>query len=135
MNIKLNPRLFKAKFILLLVTLFIVIFSNIAKADNDINNNSFEFAVTSDTGVEVSVGGGGPPFTNYLEQNFLLMMQQLNAEKDLSFVAHVGDFQGLQGCSDAKYQEVLGQFNSSDYPFIFIPGDTEWTDCGLTFNF
>jgi hypothetical protein len=48
----------------------------------------------------------------------------------LSFVIHDGDFKsGSSRCDDATFEDRLRRFQASAHPFVFIPGDNEWTDC------
>ncbi|MDQ3701417.1 MAG: esterase-like activity of phytase family protein [Chloroflexota bacterium] len=48
----------------------------------------------------------------------------------LAFVVHDGDFKsGSSLCDDATFEQRLALFQSSAHPFIFIPGDNDWTDC------
>ena len=48
----------------------------------------------------------------------------------LSFVVHDGDFKnGSSLCSDDVFFNRLDLFNQFEQPFVFIPGDNEWTDC------
>jgi hypothetical protein len=77
----------------------------------------FEFAVIGDTGYSPE------GVTRFGET-----IQEMNQEK-LAFVVHVGDFKGGQECSDAKFLDVLIQFQTSVHPWIYTPGDNEWTDC------
>jgi hypothetical protein len=56
------------------------------------------------------------------------MRDALNAQP-LAFVVHVGDFKGGGECSDALYQRRKAEFDASTHPFIYTPGDNEWTDC------
>jgi len=71
--------------------------------------------------------------------------QQYNAESEaqfprliedidratLEFVVHLGDFKaGTTGlCDDKMFQGRKQQFDASRHPFIYTPGDNEWTDC------
>jgi Calcineurin-like phosphoesterase len=71
--------------------------------------------------------------------------QQYNAESDaqfphlmadidraeVDFVVHLGDFKaGTTGpCDDKLFQRRKQQFDASRHPFIYTPGDNEWTDC------
>ena len=32
-------------------------------------------------------------------------------------------------CDDATFEDRLRRFQASAHPFVFIPGDNEWTDC------
>ena len=62
------------------------------------------------------------------ERAFATMLERVNGE-DLAFVVHVGDFAGGSDCSDALYARRRREFDSSAHPFIYTPGDNEWTDC------
>lgn len=47
-----------------------------------------------------------------------------------AFSVHCGDTKGGQKpCDDAVYPKILGRFNQFEHPFIYVPGDNEWTDC------
>jgi hypothetical protein len=51
--------------------------------------------------------------------------------EDLAFVVHVGDFKSARApCSDELYRQRRAWFDAVRHPFIFVPGDNEWTDCG-----
>jgi hypothetical protein len=46
-------------------------------------------------------------------------------------VIHVGDMLGHHvPCSEEIYQRRKAEFDASAHPFIYTPGDNEWTDCG-----
>ena len=77
----------------------------------------FEFGIIGDTGYS-AVG---------VEQ-FGDAIRELNQER-LAFVVHIGDFKGGQDCSDEYFRLVLAQFQTSVHPWIYTPGDNEWTDC------
>ena len=79
---------------------------------------AFRFAVMGDT-----------PYTPADEAPYHLMLQQLDAAP-VSFVIHVGDFtSGSGACTDALYAKRKAEFDASFHPFIYTPGDNEWTDC------
>lgn len=47
-----------------------------------------------------------------------------------SFVVHAGDFKLSNArCSDDLFLDRKRLFDSSRVPFIYTPGDNEWTDC------
>jgi len=50
---------------------------------------------------------------------------------DLAFVVHVGDIGAppYGSCLDETYYRRREEFNQSRHPFVFTPGDNEWTDC------
>ncbi len=78
----------------------------------------FSFAVIGDT-----------PYYSGEEWMFADMLKDIDRE-DLAFVVHVGDFKSSTSpCSDELFAKRLHQFQSVRHPFIFIPGDNEWTDC------
>lgn len=70
--------------------------------------------------------------TPYLDSERALMPGLLDAldSEALAFVIHVGDFKsGSSLCSDDVFRDRLQLFNASRHPFIYVPGDNEWTDC------
>lgn len=82
---------------------------------------------------------GDMPYDGRQEQQFPNVMKEINAA-DLAFVVHDGDFQwdgagwnekagGMPPCSDATFEDRLRLAQSSRHPFIFTPGDNDWTDC------
>jgi len=78
----------------------------------------FSFAVIGDT-----------PYYSGEEWMFVDMLKEIDRE-DLAFVVHIGDFKsGSSPCSDALFAKRLQQFQSVRHPFIYVPGDNEWTDC------
>ena len=90
-----------------------------ACAVKPLHRDTFSFAVLGDT-----------PYTETEEQNMEWMIDDLN-KLDLAFVVHVGDFKagGDSPCSDAVFEKRKLQFNKSAHPFIYTPGDNDWTDC------
>ena len=82
---------------------------------------------------------GDMPYDFKQEKEFANLMKAINAA-DLAFVVHNGDFWwdgvawtekagGLPLCSDEIFQDRLGLAQGSRHPFIFVPGDNDWTDC------
>jgi hypothetical protein len=72
---------------------------------------------------------GDTPYSDYERQQFPGMLQGITAEH-VDFIAHVGDIKHSQeACSDALFEDRQQIFNASAAPFIFVPGDNEWTDC------
>jgi hypothetical protein len=62
-------------------------------------------------------------------------IQDLNADKDLKFVAHVGDIKnGSSVCSDEYFSYIRTQFDTFTHPLVYTPGDNEWVDCHRTNN-
>lgn len=72
---------------------------------------------------------GDLPYDQRQLQTFPDFLHRLDAEK-LAFVVHDGDFKnGRSLCDDATFYQRKTLFDASAHPFIFIPGDNEWTDC------
>jgi len=71
---------------------------------------------------------GDVPYRDGEEAPFLEMIERMNAEP-LAFVVHVGDIKGTGRCSDEVYARRKAQFERSAHPFMYTPGDNEWTDC------
>lgn len=95
---------------------------------SETRSGRFEFALIGDM-----------PYDARQEKQFPNVMKEINAA-DLVFVVHDGDFQwdgagwnekagGLPPCSDAAFEDRLRLAQSSRHPFIFTPGDNDWTDC------
>ena len=61
-------------------------------------------------------------------KKFPVLLEDLN-RADLAFVVHVGDFKGPGICDDRLFQQRKEQFDGSKHPFIYTPGDNDWTDC------
>jgi len=48
----------------------------------------------------------------------------------LAFVVHVGDLSSPRfACTDEFLAKRFAQFNALAHPFVFTPGDNDWTDC------
>jgi hypothetical protein len=76
---------------------------------------------------------GDAPYYDSEEQPFVALMAEMNHEP-LAFAVHVGDFKsGHSECSDALYRQRREWFDLSRHPFIFVPGDNDWTDCWRRF--
>ena len=72
---------------------------------------------------------GDAPYSEREEAAFAAMLPAVDAEP-LAFVVHVGDIKsGATACNDALYARRKAQFDASAHPFIYTPGDNEWTDC------
>jgi hypothetical protein len=58
------------------------------------------------------------------------VLTELNRNASLAFVVHVGDLSSARyACTDELLARRLEQFRASVHPFIYTPGDNEWTDC------
>jgi hypothetical protein len=64
------------------------------------------------------------------EMQFPQLMADID-RAEVAFVVHLGDFKAgtSQLCDDKLFQSRRQQFDSSRQPFIYTPGDNDWTDC------
>ncbi len=77
---------------------------------------------------------GDTPYSDYERTELPRMLDDI-ANSRVDFVAHIGDFKhGKDRCDDSLFQDRWQLFNSSRVPFIFVPGDNEWTDCSRLSN-
>jgi hypothetical protein len=73
---------------------------------------------------------GDQQYNEESEAQFPHLMADLD-RAEVDFVVHVGDFKAgpSQLCDDKLFQSRKQQFDASRHPFIYTPGDNEWTDC------
>jgi hypothetical protein len=58
------------------------------------------------------------------------VLADINGNSSLAFVVYVGDLSSPRyGCTDELVSRRLAKFRASAHPFIYTPGDNEWTDC------
>ena len=111
--------------LLLLVVLQTLSFPVVAEVlpKQAVKATRFEFAITGDA-----------PYSVWEEGRFRDMVKAMNKE-NLAFVVHVGDFKnGGALCDDATFQDRKQMFQASRRPFIYVPGDNDWTDCHRASN-
>lgn len=83
---------------------------------------SYAFALLGDTPYGPGPGEAYAPFER--------LVDAVNQDRQLRWVLHAGDIKtGSSECSDALFYDRLARFNQFDKPFIYTPGDNEWTDC------
>ncbi|HXE38698.1 MAG TPA: metallophosphoesterase [Azonexus sp.] len=77
---------------------------------------------------------GDVPYSNH-ERAELPLMLSVIADSQVDFIAHIGDFKhGAARCDDSVFEDRYRLFNNSRVPFIFVPGDNEWSDCDRLSN-
>ncbi len=55
---------------------------------------------------------------------------QINSDPSVSFVVHLGDIKsGSTRCDTSYFDTIRASFDSFQDPFVYTPGDNEWTDC------
>jgi hypothetical protein len=85
-------------------------------------SNRFTFALIGDVPYGVSPNSEYPPFDN--------LVKQINRQRKVKWVIHTGDIKsGGTECSDELFYDRLDRYNAFKKPFIYTPGDNEWTDC------
>jgi hypothetical protein len=73
---------------------------------------------------------GDMPYGAEGELKFPNVIADINADRSLAFVVHDGDIKnGSSLCNDAMYLNRVDLFNQFRRPFVYVPGDNEWTDC------
>ena len=72
---------------------------------------------------------GDMPYST-AERTELPKMLEAIADTHVDFIAHIGDFKhGSDRCDDTVFIDRQQLFDTSRVPFVFLPGDNEWTDC------
>jgi hypothetical protein len=72
---------------------------------------------------------GDMPYWGFEEPLVRQVIADINHEP-AKFVVHIGDIKnGMSRCSDELFRDRLEMFSHSLHPFIYVPGDNEWTDC------
>ena len=79
----------------------------------------FEFALIGDM-----------PYQEKDVVKFKTLVKEINQDRKIKWVMHTGDIKtGNTPCTDDYFQSRYQLYQSIEKPFIFIPGDNEWTDC------
>lgn len=77
---------------------------------------------------------GDTPYTARERREFPAMLYAIGAT-GVDFVAHIGDIKsGRDRCDDSLFADRKAMFDKSSAPFVFVPGDNDWTDCGRRSN-
>ncbi|OUT77717.1 MAG: hypothetical protein CBB82_06090 [Betaproteobacteria bacterium TMED22] len=79
---------------------------------------------------------GDMPYGNQaeVEEQYRKLIGSINEESP-NFVIHLGDIKsGSTLCSDEFYMRQKELFSIFTAPFLYTPGDNEWTDCHRTNN-
>ena len=78
---------------------------------------------------------GDVPYGPAAEAAFPGQVDQINADRQVRLVAHLGDIKaGSSVCSDAYFAKIRAEFDRFADPLVYTPGDNEWTDCHRTTN-
>jgi hypothetical protein len=99
-------------------------FGLIASAGNSRAANEKE-----DKKLTLAVYGDWPYSTDLLSKAPLLI-GSINSDPDVSLVLHIGDIHsGSMLCTADWNQGIFNLFQQFEDPFVYTPGDNEWTDC------
>ena len=80
----------------------------------------FTFAVIGDT-----------PYGAAKLAEFPSLVATMNSDPAVDFVVHVGDIKAGKNapCTNEYFATVRSLFDTFSDPFVYTPGDNEWTDC------
>lgn len=72
---------------------------------------------------------GDTPYNRFERQHLPALLAEMDSEL-LKVVIHDGDIKnGGERCDDSLFDDRLALFNTSHHPFVYVPGDNDWTDC------
>ena len=78
---------------------------------------------------------GDVPYGAVRETPFDRLVAEVNRDNSVDFVMHAGDIKaGSERCDDDLIRRRFTQYQSFQRPFVFTPGDIEWTDCHRVSN-
>ena len=72
---------------------------------------------------------GDTPYDDAQLAGFPTLVDAINADRDVRTVVHLGDMKSGQPCTDAFFASRLALYDTFRDPFVFTPGDNDWTDC------
>ncbi|MGD2062145.1 MAG: metallophosphoesterase [Nitrospirota bacterium] len=73
---------------------------------------------------------GDVPYTDGQVAGLDRLIDMVNRDAGIEFVVHLGDIKGGSArCDDATFTNRFQQYQRFNAPFIYTPGDNEWTDC------
>ena len=77
---------------------------------------------------------GDFPYNAWERRELPKMIGEMDAE-NLAFIVHDGDIKsGGSVCGEEVFKDVLGVFQASQHPLVYVLGDNEWTDCHRSSN-
>jgi hypothetical protein len=72
---------------------------------------------------------GDTPYGATQRAEFPALVRAVNADLAIRLVLHAGDTKGPEPCDDARLTDRAQLFGTFAVPFVFTPGDNDWTDC------
>jgi len=78
---------------------------------------------------------GDTPYGAAKLAEFPALVAKINADPSVELVAHLGDIKnGSSRCDDSYFATIRNLVDTFQDPFVYTPGDNEWTDCHRTNN-
>ena len=73
---------------------------------------------------------GDTPYGSAQVAGFRGDIAEINADREVRLVIHLGDIQeGPSRCEDGYLERIRRDFDRFEDPLVYTPGDNEWTDC------
>lgn len=73
---------------------------------------------------------GDTPYGSGQVASFRRDIAEINADRDVRLVIHLGDIQeGPSRCEDGYLERIRRDFDTFADALVYTPGDNEWTDC------
>src|SRR5882757_111891 len=73
---------------------------------------------------------GDTPYGQPQIDNFPNDVAEINQDPKVRLVMHLGDIKnGSSECSTSYFEQIRADFDAFKDPFVYTPGDNEWTDC------
>jgi len=73
---------------------------------------------------------GDAPYGRGEEREFDRVIDYINLDPSLRFAVHVGDLKAAaESCSDALLKRRFAALERLTLPWLYTPGDNDWTDC------
>ncbi len=90
----------------------------------------------ADTGPFTYAVIGDSPYGVVKRAEFPALVDRINADPAVERVLHAGDIKSgsNSACTDTYFQDIRNQFDRFQDPFVYTPGDNEWTDCHVAFK-
>ena len=115
-------RLNDSKWIFIALSLLQSACSSMPGAEQPVADQRYSFALIGDTPYGAPPASDFPPFER--------LVTAINKQSDLLWVVHTGDMKSsAEDCSNELFRDRLERFSRFKQPFIYTPGDNEWTDC------
>ncbi len=73
---------------------------------------------------------GDTPYGDAQVAAFPDLVADVNRDPKVDVVLHLGDIKsGSSTCTDERFQQMRALYDTFKDPFVYTPGDNEWTDC------